>query len=124
MKGAQYTIDHLTGYVREFLLNPETIDENVRQILYAYDIKEIPLYENQEGYWRELEIIDSFGGLQPAMTAQPNSPLPDSTPTPSTPEVAEVSIIASSSHEPPVSLCFAPKKRRIDSNYENTIEDI
>ena len=31
MKGAQYTIDHLTGYVREFIFNPETIDENVRK---------------------------------------------------------------------------------------------
>ena len=42
MKGAQYTIDHVTSYVREFVFNPETIDENVRTILYDYDIKEIP----------------------------------------------------------------------------------
>ena len=34
MKGAQYTIDHVTGYVREFVFNPETIDENVRKFLY------------------------------------------------------------------------------------------
>ena len=50
MKRAQYTIDHVTGYVREFVFNPETIDENVRTILNDYDIKEIPLYDNQEGY--------------------------------------------------------------------------
>ena len=67
MKGAQYTIDHVTGYVREFVFNPETIDENVRKILFDYDIKEIPLYENQEIYWRDLEIIDSFWRI-------PNSP--------------------------------------------------
>ena len=123
MKGAQYTIDHVTGYVREFVLNPETIDENVRKILYDYDIKEIPLCENQEGYWRDLEIIDSFWRIptspeSPDNTTRSNSPLPDSTPTPSTPEVAEVSIIASSSLEtPPVSLCFAPKKRKLDINF-------
>ena len=46
MKGAQYTIDHVTGYVREFVFNPETMEENIRKILYDYDIKEIPLYEN------------------------------------------------------------------------------
>ena len=123
MKGAQYTIEHVTGYVREFVLNPETIDENVRETLYDYDIKEIPLYENQEGYWRDLEIIDSFWRIRkspksPDITTRSNSPLPDSTPTPSTPKVAEVSIIASSSLEtPPVSFCFALKKRKLDINF-------
>ena len=123
MKGAQYTIDHVTGCVREFVFNPETIDESVRKILYDYDIKEIPLYENQEGYWRDLEIIDSFWRIpkspeSPDFTSRSDSPLPDSTPTPSTPKVAEVSIIASSSLEtPPVSLCFTPKKRKLDINF-------
>ena len=98
MKGAQYTIDHVTGYIREFVFNPETIDESVRKILYYCDIKEIPLYENQEGYWRDLEIIDIFWRIpkspeSPDITSRSNSPLPDSTPTPSTPKVAEVSII-------------------------------
>ena len=94
-KGAQYTIEHVNGYVREFVFNPDTIDENVRKTLYDYDIKEIPLYENQECYWRELEIIDSFWRIpkspkSPDITTRSNSPLPDSTPTPSTPKVAEV----------------------------------
>ena len=123
MQGAQYTIDHVTGYVRKFVFNPETIDENVRKILYDYDIKEIPLYENQEGYWRDLEIIDSFWRIpkspeSPDITSRSNSPLPDSTPTPSTPKVAEVSIIASSGLEtPPVSFCYAPNKRKLDINF-------
>ena len=122
MKGAQYTID-ITGYVREFFFNPETIDEIVRKILYDYDIKEIPLYKNQEGYWRDLEIIDSFWRIpnspeSPDITTRANSPLPDSTPTPSTPKVVEVSIIASSSLETlPVSLCLAPKKQKLDINF-------
>ena len=124
MKGAQYTINHVTGYVREFVFNPETIDEIVRKILYEYDIKEIPLYETQEGYWREVEIINSFWRIttspeSPDITTRSNSPLPDSsTPTSSTPEVAQVSIIASSSLEtPPVSLCFAPKKQKLNINF-------
>ena len=54
----------------------------------------------------------------PDITTQPKFPLPDSTPTPSTPEVAEVSIISSSSLETPqVSLCFAPKKQNLDINF-------
>ena len=60
MNGAQYTINHVTGYVRDFLFNPETADKNVRKILYDYNIENIPLYESQEIYWRDLEIIDSF----------------------------------------------------------------
>ena len=122
MKGSQYTVDHVTGYVREFVFNPETSDESVGKIL-DYDTKEIPLYGNQEGYRRDLEIFDSFWRIptspeSPDITTLSNSPLPDSTPAPSTPELAEGSIIASSSLEtPPVSLCFAPKKRNLDSNF-------
>ena len=33
MKGAHYTIDHVTGYAREFVFIPETIYENVRKII-------------------------------------------------------------------------------------------
>ena len=72
------------------------------------------------GTWK---IIDNFWRIRnspesPDITTRSNSPLPDSTPTPSTLKVAEVSIIASSSLEtPPVSLCFAPKKRKLDINF-------
>ena len=120
LKVAQCTINHATGYAREFVFNPETIDENVRKILYEFDIKEIPLNENQEGYWRDL--IDSFWRIptspdSPDITTWSNSPLPDWMPTPSTPELAEVSIIASSSLEtPPVSLCFVTKKNLISTS--------
>ena len=105
MKGAQYTIDHVTGYLRELVFNPDTIDENVRKILYGYDIKEIPLYKNREGYRRDIEIIDSFwraDSNQPRKFRHYNSAkssLPDSTPTPLSPEAAQVSIVASSSLE-------------------------
>ena len=68
-------------------LNPETIDENDRKIPYDYDIKGIPLFENQEGCWRDLEIIDSFRRIpnspeSPDILIRSNSPLPDSTSTP------------------------------------------
>ena len=120
IKGAQNTINHVTGYVREIVCSPETIDEKVRKILYDYEIKEVPLIENQEGYWRQLESIETFWRMPtspdcPGVTTQAISPLPDSTSAPSIPEVAEVSLIASSSLEmPPVSFCFAPKKRTLD----------
>ena len=68
MKGAQYTIDHVTGHVREFVFNPDTLDENVGKTL--YDIKEILLHENQEGYWRDLKIIDSFWRIPPSPKVQ------------------------------------------------------
>ena len=42
MKEAEYTIDHFIGYVREFVFNPEPIEENVRKFFYDNDIKEIP----------------------------------------------------------------------------------
>ena len=50
MKRAQNTNDHVAG---SFVLNPETRDKYVRKNLFEYDIKEITLYENQEGYWRD-----------------------------------------------------------------------
>ena len=118
-------INLVTAYVRDFVFNPDTIDENVRKSLYDYDIKEIPLYENQ----KDLEINDSFWQIStspesPDMKTQSISPLPDSTPTPSIPEVAEFSIIACSSlEEPPASLCFAPKERKLDINLSNSIKD-
>ena len=66
MKGTQYTINNVTPYVREFVFNLETIYNNGK-VLHDYDIKEIPLYDNQEDHCRDPEIIDSFfGGFQPA----------------------------------------------------------
>ena len=59
MKGTQYTINHVTPYVKEFVFNLETIYNN-GNILHDYDIKEIPLYDDQEDYSRDPEIIDSF----------------------------------------------------------------
>ena len=65
MQGAQYLLDFVTSYVREFVFDPDTLDEGVRKIFYDYDVKEIPLYENQEGYWRDLELVESIWKMKP-----------------------------------------------------------
>ena len=72
---------------------------------------------------RDLELNESFSQIpnspnSPDITTQPNSPLPDSTTSPSAPDLAEDFINASSSLEtPPVSPCFAPKERKLDINF-------
>ena len=52
MKGAQYLLGFVTSYVREFVFDPDTLDVGVRNFFYDYDVKEVPLYENQECYQR------------------------------------------------------------------------
>ena len=129
VKGAQYLLDFVTSYVREFVFDPDTLDDGVRKIFYDYDVKEIPLYENQEGYWRDLELVESIWKMEPDIESPQTFSEP---PTPAmvqdtiafTPENKtenkpdDVSSSASLA-TPPVSKCFAPKKRRIDLNYEN-----
>ena len=129
MKGAQYLLDFVTSYVREFVFDPDTLDDGVRKIFYDYDVKEIPLYENQEGYWRDLELFESIWKMIPDIES------PETFSEPPTPAMVQDTIactpenkpenkpdVVSSSGSlatPPVSKCFAPKKRRIDLNYEN-----
>ena len=50
MKGAQHLLDFVTSDVREFVFDPDTLDERVRKNFYDYDVEEIPLFKNQEGY--------------------------------------------------------------------------
>ena len=37
MKGAHYLLDCVTSYVREFVLEPDTLDDGVRKFFYDYD---------------------------------------------------------------------------------------
>ena len=60
LKRSQYTLDFVTNYTREFIFDNSVLEANVRKIFYDYDLKEIPLYENQEGYWRDLERSRKF----------------------------------------------------------------
>ena len=57
MKGAQNLLDFVTSYVREFVFDPDTF--------YDYDVKEILLYENQDGYWRDRELVESIWKKKP-----------------------------------------------------------
>ena len=92
---------------------------------YNYDVKEIPLYENQEGYWRDLELVESIWKMKPEIES------PETFSEPPTPAMVHDTIVCTPENKPddvsssgslatpPVSKCFAPKKRRIDLNYEN-----
>ena len=45
MKGAQYMLSFVTAYVREFVFDPDTLDDGVRNFFYDCDMNAIPLYE-------------------------------------------------------------------------------
>ena len=62
VKGTQYLLDFVTSYVREFVFDPDTLDDGVQK--FFYDVKEIPLYENQEVYWRDLELVKNIWKLK------------------------------------------------------------
>ena len=129
MKGAQYLLDFVTSYVREFIFDPDTSGDRVRNIFYDSDVKKIPLYGNQEGYWRDLELVESIWKMKsdigrPELFNEPPTPAMVHDTVAYTPEnklehkpddVSSTGSLATS----PVSKCFAPKKRRIDLNYES-----
>ena len=60
MKGTQYKLNFVTSYFREFVSDPDTMDDGVRKNLYNYDVKDIPFCENQDGYWRDLELVENI----------------------------------------------------------------
>ena len=118
LKGSQYTLDFVTNYFREFVFDPMILEDNVRKILYDYDLKEIPLYENQEGYWRDLEAIESLWKTE--KTESPVSTLfENELSTPSTPAMKNSCSIepdSSTIATPPVGFCYAPKKRKLNNS--------
>ena len=65
MKGALKLLDFVTSYVRGFAFNQDTLDDGVRNFFYNYDLTEIPQYENQEGYWRDLEMVECIWKMKP-----------------------------------------------------------
>ena len=65
MKRAQYLLDFVTSYVREFVFDSDTLNEGVQIFFYDYDAKEIPLHDNQEGYWRDLKLVESIWKMKP-----------------------------------------------------------
>ena len=90
-------------------------------------MKEVALYENQEGYWRDLELVERIWKMipdieSPEIFSKPPTPIhniivctPEKKPENKPDDVSSSGSLAT----PPVSKCFAPKKQRIDLNYEN-----
>ena len=92
-------------------------------------MKEIPLFENQEGYWRDLELVESIWNMKPDIES------PETFSEPPTSAMVHDAIACTIENKPenklddvsssgslatsPVSKCFAPKKRRIDFKNEN-----
>ena len=119
MKGAQYLLDFVTSYVREFVFDPDTLDDGLQKIFYDYDVKVIPLYENQEGYWRDLELVESIWKMKPdiespkTFSEQPTPALvhdtiactPENKPENKSDDVSSSESLAT----PPVSMCFCTK---------------
>ena len=125
MKGAQYLLDFLTSYVREFVFDPDALNKGVQKNFYNYDVKKMPLYENQEGYWRDLELVESIWKMKsdierPETFSEPPTTAMVHDTIACTPENKPNDVLSSGNLvTAPVIKCFAPKKRRIDLNYEN-----
>ena len=118
LKGSKHTLDFVTNYIREFIFDPMVLEENVRKILHDYYIKDIPLYEKLEGYWRGLEMIENLVKLpiieSPDVSIHEN--YESSAPvTPATKKATVLEPDSTTLVTPSVSFCYAPKKRKISS---------
>ena len=118
LKGAQYTMEFVTGCTREFIFDSNVLGDDIRRIFYDYDVQEVTIYENQEEYWQDVELIENFWKI-PAITESPDSTTKNlensitstaiSTSLTKTPECSR--LVATNSRETPrVSSCVAPKK--------------
>ena len=121
LKGARYTLEFAAGCTREFIFDSNVLGDDIRIILYDYDVQEVPIYENQEEYWQDLELIENFWKI-PAITETPDSTTKNlensltstaiSTSLIKTPECSRL-VAINSLETPPVSFCLAPKKRKL-----------
>ena len=116
-------MDFVTNYTREFLFDTSVLEANVRKIFYDYDLKEIPLYENQEGYWRDLESIEALWKI-PNIDS-PDCEINDSEnymnfppETPTTPVFRSVDDLNCSDGQvtPPACRCLASKKKLVSNS--------
>ena len=85
------------------------------KFVYDYDVKEIPLYKNQEGSWRDLELVESIWKMKqdiesPETFSEPAIPTfaqdtSACTPANKPDDISSSGILAT----PSVSKCFATK---------------
>ena len=120
-KGAQYTVEFVADCTRDFIFDSNVLGDDIRRILYDYEVQEVPIYENQEEYWRDVELIENCWKI-PTFTESPDSttknlensitPTAITTSLIKTPECSRL-VATNSLETPPVSSCLAPKKRKL-----------
>ena len=121
LKGAQYTLEFAAGYTREFIFDSSVLRDDVRRIFYDYDVQEIPIYDNQEEYWQELELIENFWKFPASIESSDSTIINLENSITSTVITASViktpkcsRLVAINGLEtPPVSACLAPKKHKL-----------
>ena len=60
-KGAQYTLELVAGFTREFIFDSRVLGDDIRTILYDYDVPNVPIYENQEKNGKNWISLKAFG---------------------------------------------------------------
>ena len=61
----------VANYMCEFIFDWNVLGDDIR-IFYDYDVQEVPIYENQEEYWQDLELIENFWKI-PSNIESPDS---------------------------------------------------
>ena len=107
--------------LKKSVIDFSILHPTVRKIIYDYEIANVPLYENQQRYWDEIETLKSVWHMK----MSPDSPDSSTqnaifTPTIDSP-VDNLDTPRSEDHKspslfdtPPVKFCYAPKKRKLE----------
>ena len=106
---------------KEYVFDFSILHPTVRKIFYDYEIANVPLYENQQRYWDEIETLESVGhmkmspdspdsGTQNAIFTPTIDSSVDNLDTPRSEEHKSPSLLDT----PPVEFCYAPKKRKLE----------
>ena len=96
MKRAQYLLDFVTS-LSESLYSTQTHWTREYEkffTIFADDVKEIPLYENQEGYWRDFELVESIWKMKPDIES------PETFSEPPTPAMVHDTIVCTPENQP------------------------
>ena len=106
---------------KEYVFDFSILRPTVRKNFYDYEIANVPLYENQQRYWDEIETLESEWHMKMS-PGSPDSSTQNATfnPTIDSP-VDNLDTPKSEDHRspslfdtPPVEFCYAPKKRKLE----------
>ena len=70
MKGAQYFLNFVTSYFREFVFDPETFDDGVRHFFYHYDVNKFHFMKFKKATGEILNWSWAFGSWKQILRAQ------------------------------------------------------